>query len=89
MIEAGKHVVRVRCPSCKVWADVPIEISGRLTMDDDDSTIRVKLKQHPAPHMCGQLRIEDEPDGEATPYAGQMRIPDARELAAGGLDLDD
>ena len=82
MIEAGKHVVRVRCPSCKVWADVPIEISGRLTMDDDDSTIRVKLKQHPAPHMCHQLVIDDEAD-EAEP-----RLFDAREATTGGPGLD-
>ena len=78
-------VAVVRCPSCKVRAEVVVEYSARLVMDDADSTIRLRLKQNPAPHLCHQLRIDDHVDDQVP---GQMRMPDARELAAGGLDLE-
>jgi hypothetical protein len=78
-----RFTARVRCPSCNVAADVLVEYSSRLVMDDDDSIIRLRIKQRPARHLCHQLRLDDDQDHGG---GDQLRLPDARERAAGGLD---
>ena len=82
MSNVEMFIAHVRCPACKVRAEVIVEYGAQLQMDAETAAIRLKIKQHPAPHTCHQPRLGDDEDQPP-------RLFDARELAAGeGFDDD-
>ena len=84
MSNVEMFIAHVRCPACKVRAEVIVEYGAQLQDGDaETAAIRLKIKQHP-----GAAYLPPAPPRRRrgpTPY----RLFDARELAAGeGFDDD-
>jgi len=48
------------CPNCHLPIKTVARATSVLTMTDDGQEISTKVKTKPAPHLCGQLQLDEE-----------------------------
>jgi hypothetical protein len=86
-IDAGLYLVKIRCPRCEKLAEIPIELGGRLVVDDDGAAMGCRLKAKAVPHMCRddkrghQLTIADALTDADAALLGQLSDRIEREQA--------
>jgi hypothetical protein len=69
----ARIMVAALCPECGLPANIAVNLSSQLTVDDDGSELAVKAKTKAIAHVCGQLSLSD-----AEPVAdGQVTVEDA------------
>jgi hypothetical protein len=52
-LQEGTYVLLVSCPECELPVHFPIELSGRLTVDNKGSKLRPLLTTKALDHACG------------------------------------
>lgn len=58
-IPTGLHWVDAPCPRCGAIETVAVKLSSLLQVpDEDQASIRVRLKAKPVDHDCGQRRLD-------------------------------
>lgn len=61
------------CPECDLPSKTTVKATTVLTVTDEGSEISTKLKTKAAPHLCGQLQLEEAGDQAA----GQISVDEA------------
>jgi hypothetical protein len=92
-------VVILECPQCHLTASAMVQLSPSLTVREDESSLRVTIKQKPTPHMCGQAELHaasdddgDQPglfDGAPPEPETGAKVLDWAQRAAGERDDGD
>ena len=59
-LELGDYLVRVQCPHCDRFAEVPAVIEQVLKVKGSEGSLTVAVAAKPVPHDCNQLAIDDE-----------------------------
>lgn len=93
-VHAGAYVVILECPQCHLPASAMVQLAPSLTVRDDESSLRVTIKQKPTPHICGQAELHAASDGDADQpglFDGEAeggKVLDWAQRAAGERDDD-
>jgi hypothetical protein len=62
----ARIMVAALCPECGLPANITVNLTSQLTVDDDGSEIAVKSKTKPMAHLCHQLPLPNVPDGQVS-----------------------
>jgi hypothetical protein len=52
-LKAGEYVLLLPCPDCAMTVHFPIDLSGRLVVDKNGSSLRPVLTAKSRDHACG------------------------------------
>jgi hypothetical protein len=67
-IGEGPALLQIHCPSCDQQVTFPVNIGGRLSVDDEHSTLRPKISAKSTDHRCataiGQPDLFAVPDDD-------------------------
>jgi hypothetical protein len=62
----ARIMVAALCPECGLPANITVNLTSQLTVDDDGSEIAVKSKTKPMAHLCHQLPLPNVADGQVS-----------------------
>jgi len=61
-LKQGAYTLLADCPECGLTVHFPVELSARLTVDDQGSSLRPLLRVKSKDHACGN------PDQQSLPF---------------------